>query len=144
MSVRSERTAVSELVLVYHTVRHNLGYSSMDCANKLAKNIFVDSELAKKMHCVRTKAESIIKNVLAPRSVCDFLEVLSDPEKCITFFSVASDASNYKNRKVFPVVIRYFDPFAGIRNKLLDFVEQADEAASGIYTLIKIVLNLTR
>ena len=37
--------------------------------NKLAPTIFPDSEIVKKMSCGRTKAASIITDVLAPASV---------------------------------------------------------------------------
>ncbi|KAJ8887016.1 hypothetical protein PR048_013230 [Dryococelus australis] len=60
------------------------------------------------------KAESITKNVSAPRSVSEYLNVLCDLEKA---------ASNFKNRKMFSVIVRYFDSFFCIKNKLLDFVE---------------------
>jgi hypothetical protein len=83
------------------------------------------------MSCGRTKAEAIMKNVLAPRSVQDFIDVLKDPAKSSNFFSIATDASNHKNRKIFPLVVRYFDPLSGIKNTLLDFIEQADETACG-------------
>jgi hypothetical protein len=80
----------------------------MDCANKLSTDVFHDSDLAKKMLCGRTKAEATVKNVLAPRSVQDFIDVLKDPAKSRIIFSIANDASNHKNRKILPRVSRYF------------------------------------
>jgi hypothetical protein len=46
--------------------------------------------------------------------------------------------SNHKNRKVFPLVVWYFE----IENRLLDFSEQADETASGIHNLIESSLDM--
>jgi hypothetical protein len=46
--------------LVFDTVKHNLSYKSMECANKLSKDIFYDSDLAK-ISCGLTKAETIVK-----------------------------------------------------------------------------------
>ena len=123
--------------MIYHTVKHNLSYNSMDCGNKLLREIFGDSKVASKIACGRTKAEMIVKKVLAPKSVTDFVNNLNDPSKSGVFFSIATDASNHKNRKMFPVVVRYFDPLVGIQNKILDFIEQADESATGIYNLLK-------
>lgn len=140
-SSKDFKNVAGELALVFHTVKHNIGYRSMDCANKLSKDIFHDSNLAKKMSCGRTKAEAIVKNVLAPRSVQDFIDVLKDPAKSSNFFSIATDASNHKNRKIFPLVVRYFDPLSGVKNRLLDFIEQADETANATHNLIKSSLD---
>lgn len=38
-------------------------------------------------------------------------------------FFIATDASNKKNRKMFPICVRYFDFDSEIENRLLDFVE---------------------
>jgi hypothetical protein len=32
---------------------------------------------------------------------------------------------------------RYFDPLSGVKNRLLDFTEQADETPNAIHNLIK-------
>ena len=70
-----------------------------------------------------------MKNVLAPKSVEDFVNILNSPEKCSQFYSVTSDASNKGNRKMIPICVRYFDPSEGIENKLLSVFEWADETA---------------
>jgi hypothetical protein len=93
------------------------------------------------MSCGRTKAEDIVKNVLAPRSVHGFIDVLKDPAKSSNFFSIATDVSNHKHRKIFPLVVRYFDPLSGVENRLLDFIEQADETANVIHNWIKSSLD---
>ncbi|KAJ8882701.1 hypothetical protein PR048_014513, partial [Dryococelus australis] len=124
-----------ELSLVYHTVKHSVSYNSMDYGNygnKLTKEIFRDSEMANKLLCSRTKAEAIVKNFLTPKSVKYFVDILSNEDNARKFFSLATDASNYKN-----LVVRYFDSCEGIQNKLLDFIEQSDETASSIYKLLK-------
>jgi hypothetical protein len=51
-------------------------------------------------------------------------------------FSLATDASNRSNRKMFPVCMRYFDPLKGVQNKLLDFVESAEETSMAITGLV--------
>ncbi|PNF17541.1 hypothetical protein B7P43_G15823 [Cryptotermes secundus] len=128
-------TAV-ELGLVYHAVKHNLSYSSLDCGNKLVSHIFSDPAMASKLSCGRTKVEMIVKYVLAPKSVNDFVAVLRCPENTSKFFSLATNASNRSNRKMFPVCIRYFDPLKGVQNKLLDFVESAEETSMAITGLV--------
>jgi hypothetical protein len=72
----------------------------------LWKDIFRDSNLAEKLPCGQTKAEASVENVIAPRSVQDFIDVLKDPAKTSNFFFIGIDASNHKNRKIFPLVVR--------------------------------------
>ena len=131
-----DNSTACELGLVYHAVKHNLSYSSLDCGNKLVSHIFSDSAIASKLSCGRTKAEMIVKYVLAPKSVNDYVSILRCPENTSELFSLATDASNRSNRKMFPVCIRYFDPLKGVQNKLLDFVESAEETSMAITGLV--------
>jgi hypothetical protein len=80
-SSKDFKNVAGELALVFHIVKHNISCRSMDCANKLSKDIFHDSNLTKNISCGRTKADAIVKNVLAPRNVQDFNDVLKDPAK---------------------------------------------------------------
>lgn len=59
-----EQIAAGELISVYHMVRHSLNYNSMDCSHELLPYIFSDSKSAQKFSCDRTKAESIICEIL--------------------------------------------------------------------------------
>lgn len=129
---------VAELSLVYHTVRHGISYNSMDCCNKLIKTVFKDSEIAKSQCCGRTKAESLVINMLAPKVTSVHLAFIKRHfEKNLAVpFAVSVDASNHGNRKMFPVCLRYFNPQTGIQSFLLDFVEQADETSASIAELI--------
>jgi hypothetical protein len=74
-----------------------------------------------------------VKNALAPKSVQDFINFLKDLTK--------SNASNYKNRSIFLLVVRYFDPLTGLKNRFLDCVEQADETPNAIQNLMKSSLD---
>uniref|UniRef100_H3ALZ6 DUF4371 domain-containing protein n=1 Tax=Latimeria chalumnae TaxID=7897 RepID=H3ALZ6_LATCH len=51
-------------------------------------------------------------------------------------FTLSTDASNKKNRKMFPVRVQYFEAKVGTRSALTDFVEQGDEFASSITDLV--------
>ena len=81
----------------------------------------------------RTKAEALVKDVLAPKAVAEVLKDLTSPLP----FSIQTDASNQGNRKMFPLAVQYFTPKDGVTNKMLDFVENADESAAGIVALIE-------
>lgn len=67
--------------------------------------------------------------MLAPYSI---QLILNDIRNEHTYFSVSSDASNYGNSKMFPVVLRYFTPVCGTVVRLLDFYEHSDETATVI------------
>ena len=60
-------------------------------------------------------------------------DVLPPTEGEPVYFSVASDASNKGNRKMFPACVRYFSVSDGVLFMLLDFYEDSDETANGIH-----------
>ena len=80
-------------------------------------------------------AESVVKDVLAPKAVADVLKALTSDKPLP--FSIQTDASNKGNRKMFPLAVQYFSPECGVTNKMLDFIENADESAAGIVALIE-------
>lgn len=133
MTSEEEKVIAAELVKVYHTVRHSLSYMSTDCDAKLSSTIFPDSKIATKITLGRTKASSIIYNVLAPASLENVIKELKDA----VFFSVSTDASNHGNIKLFPIIVRYYSPNSGLCNSLLDFYEDPNEKAVDIYMNIK-------
>jgi hypothetical protein len=49
----------------------------MDCTSKLNQVIYSESEIAKKFSCPRTKAETIVNNMLAPHSVAMAIQNLN-------------------------------------------------------------------
>lgn len=130
-----EETSIisSELALIYHNVKHSLSYNSLDCLAKNISKFIPDSQIAAKMTCGRTKASAITRNVLGPYSQ---EKVISELKEC-NYFSVASDASNVGNLKTFPYAVQYFDCNKGIRRKLLDFYEEAEETSLDIYKCLK-------
>lgn len=90
----------------------------------------------------KTKAAAIAHNVLAPASLQAHLKYLTEKN---VFYSISSDASNHKNRKMFPLVLRYYCPGDDSNNDvkcfLLDFYEVANETAAAIFESIKVKLN---
>lgn len=112
----TDKVTAAEITSVYHTVYHSQSYRSEDCGSKLSQVIFPDSDIAKKMACGRTKATSIVTDVLAPACVESFLRELktpvvqepSDKKAHTPFFSVASDASNHGTTKLFPFQLCFY------------------------------------
>jgi hypothetical protein len=72
--------------------------------------------LEKKFHCGRTKAESIVENILAPKSIELSLEAMKAGIVNPVPFSLASDASNKGNHKTFS---KYFDIKKEVQNKII-------------------------
>ncbi|XP_055524118.1 uncharacterized protein LOC129717880 isoform X2 [Wyeomyia smithii] len=128
--VKEQELAHAEVVFTYHTIMHSQSFRSMNCTSKLVRSLFEP-----KFSCGRTKTEAIAKNVLAPYSVDQTLTSM----EYINFITIFSDASNHKDTKLFPSVIRYFNYKRGIQVKLLDFVslpgETSDMIASSIFEI---------
>jgi len=59
----------------------------------------------------------------------------------VNFVSVLVDASNHKAIKLVPVLVRYFSPTTGVRNKILEFSNLPGESAELIHNHIVQVLN---
>jgi hypothetical protein len=134
-SPEEDCVTVAELTQIFHTVKHNQSYNSIDCSLKLNTHIYSDSKLSSKISCGRTKAAAIVQNVLGPNSLLKVLNVLKTAKPEI-YFCVQTDASNHKNRKMFPFTVRYFTREQGIQNKLLDFTENHDESADGMFACL--------
>ena len=81
------------------------------------------SELSLLYHQIKHHQE-----VLLPLSLENAKNDLSAP----VFFSVAMDASNHGNRKLFPVGIKYFNPKQGIIDNILDFYEDPFEDSESV------------
>uniref|UniRef100_H2ZRT2 DUF4371 domain-containing protein n=1 Tax=Latimeria chalumnae TaxID=7897 RepID=H2ZRT2_LATCH len=76
------------------------------------------------LSCGRTKTESLVKNVPAPKAVSQVLLALSGDGKPLPFAS-QTDASNKGNHKMFPIAVLS-------SKQMIDFVENPDESANGI------------
>lgn len=123
----NDQVSMSELILTFHGVKHGHSYISQDCGNKLMKQICFDSKIAPKIHCGRTKAEAIVENILAPYALKTVLTDISDSP-----ISIATDASNKGNKKMFPVTVRYYSKDLSVKTVIIDFYEQSDESSSAI------------
>lgn len=123
----------AEGAIAFHTVNHHMSFNSLNCTNSLNKELFSESNTAKKMSCNRTKATAIINNVLAPLSTTELMNNFQS----IAFVSVSTDASNHGSIKLFPIIIQYFDYRAnGITSKLLEIETAANETSDTITGLI--------
>ena len=126
---QTDMVTAAEITKVYHTVQHSQSYRSEDCGNKLAPVIFPDSEIAKKMSCV--SVETCLRELKTP-----IVQLQSDKNTHMPFFSVDSDASNHGTTKLFPLSLRYRTPELGLKSKILDFYEDSNESSATIHCQI--------
>ncbi len=100
----------------------------MSCNTDLNHLIFSDSKICKKSFLLL----NIAKNVLCSFSISKHLLNFDEELK----FSISSDASNKGNIKLYPLALRYFTKVLGIQNFILDFYEESNCTAIGIYKSI--------
>lgn len=130
------KVAKAELVQIYHGVNHHHSYLSIDCGIKLCSKLYADSSIGRKQQCGRTKAEKLVENILAPQSIEMVLTELGANNDCPISFSIATDASNKGNRKLFPIAVKYFDVNHGVKDRILDFYEDSQEFSIAIFNQI--------
>ena len=135
--LEQEQITAAELAMTFHGVQHHHSYSSQACGNKLACEIFSDSKFSKKISCGKTKAEALTENILAPHSIELALRELQQNKP----FSLATDASNKGNLKMYPISVRFFSSTTGVTDRLIDFYTDSDETADGITAKILQVLE---
>lgn len=117
-TLESQQVNLAEVCKIFHNIKHNLSYNSLDCDFKMLPKIFSASNIASKISCGRTKSEAIVKNLLGPKSEELVVKALQN----MSYFSVAIDTSNKGNRKMYPIiVVQYFCLQNGCQIKLLDF-----------------------
>lgn len=104
----------------------------MNCTSKLIKTLF-----DQKFSCARTKTEAIVKNVLLPYYLTELKTTLDN----IRFTTLYFDASNHKNIKLFPYLIRYFDVKQDIQVTVLHLVSLPGENSKLITDSILNILN---
>lgn len=136
-SKQSHQIAAAEGTLAFHTVRHHFSFRSCDCSHNLLKFILPDSKIAKKILCARTKTEAIVTGVLAPLSIDILIKDLRDVE----FISVATDASNHGDKKLFPVFLQYYSNEFGITVKLIKIKALPNETSQTVFEFLTEVLK---
>ena len=78
-----------------------------------------------KFSSAKTECEAIIVNVIAPMCINELHQELDR----INFVTVSIDASNMKEVKLVPIMVRYFLPESDVKVKLLEFKSVPGETA---------------
>ncbi len=118
---------------------HHNSYLSLDFELKLTSKAFPDSSIAKKLHCGRTKAKMIVKNVLCPASIELCLNELN--KSSTKKFSISTDASNKGNIKQFPIVLKFFSKSFGAKEFIIDIIDDSKEDSLSLFNNLKQVLE---
>ncbi|KAF0706685.1 protein FAM200B-like, partial [Aphis craccivora] len=101
------KVSAVEGTLAFHTVVHHHSYRSMDCTPVIL------------------------------RSITTFSEIVIECLKSIPFTSIATDASNHGNTKMFPILIQYYDYLnGGINVKLIDIKNTKNETSDTVCELL--------
>ena len=111
--------AAKEATFAYHTATRGQSFRSFDCTPRVSKLFEPKFSLGK------TKCEAIVVKVIAPMCI----EKLHQELDQINFVTVSIDASNVKEVKLVPIVVRYFSPESGVKMKLLEFKSVLGETA---------------
>jgi len=72
----SDNVKLAKIKLAAFFAEHNIAFYTADHLTPLIKNIFKDSAIAHDFSCARSKATSIIKNVIAKREIEKVVEYL--------------------------------------------------------------------
>ena len=95
--------------------KHNLAFLSSDHSNKLFKEMFPDSKIAKKFACGHKKTTAIVKEAISPYFHKKAVNNLCNP------FSILMDESNDKVNKSCIILVRVLDDTVGdVRTRFLD------------------------
>ncbi|GBM09714.1 hypothetical protein AVEN_186417-1 [Araneus ventricosus] len=125
--------AAKEATFAYHTANHSLNFNSNSCSSKLMSKFFEP-----KFSLGKTKCKAIVLNVITPLAQEDLKEDLTKSN----YVSVSMDASNRKDIKLVPIVVRYFNPNSGVQVELLDFKSVAGETSEILtYHLCSVLLQ---
>ena len=99
----------AEALFVQFVAEHNLPFRTGDHFTKLVKQMFPDSNIAKRFHCSRTKTSVLVRYVNGSFSHDQVVERLTTTP---IFFSLLVDESNDRGveAKDLVVLLRFFDP----------------------------------
>ena len=105
-SDESQLLAAKEATFAYHTAIHGQSFKSSDCTSKLVSKLFEPIFAPR-----RTKCEAVLTNYIAPMIAAELRQELNKGN----FISASIGASNRKEIKIVPIVVRYFVPDVGVK-----------------------------
>lgn len=129
IATKSKSAAAKEAMQVYHMIQHNHSFESMKCTSKMIREVYGEPDFK----CSKTKAIAIVSGVFEPMIIS---QIESESERA-HFVSISTDASNHKELKMFPILIRYFLPTEGVKVRLIELKNLTGETGEQIYEILK-------
>lgn len=127
------QVAACEGVWSYHVINSNHSFRSTDCSSQIIRRCFGMPKLT----CAHTKCHSIVTRVFAPYEI----EQLKNDLKNCNFVTVITDASNHRNIKLFPVLVRYFTEAEGVKIRIIELTSADGETSEIIVGLLKTAIE---
>lgn len=124
-----QSVAAKEAVQVYHMLQHNQSFESMKCTSKMIRDVYGETDFK----CSATKAAAIVSGVFEPMIIS---QIESELEKA-QFITMSTDASNHKELKMFPILIRYFLPTEGVKTRLIELQNLPGETGEQIFAMLE-------
>lgn len=114
---------------VYHLIKHNQSFNSMKCTSQIIREVYGE----KNFSCSATKATAIVAGVFEPM----IIDQIKNELERVSYITMSTDASNHKDLKMFPVLLRYFLPLEGVKTRLIEFNNLPGETAEMIFNMLK-------
>lgn len=124
-----DEVVAKEAMQVYHMVRHNQSFDSMKCTSKMIREVYGET----KFKCSATKATAVVSGVFEPMINT---QIESELQKA-SFVTISTDASNHKELKMFPILIRYFLPTEGVKTRLIELKNLPGETGEQIFEMLQ-------
>lgn len=122
-------TAAKEGMMVYHAVRHNQSFHSMQCTSEIIRNVYNEPNFS----CSYTKATAILTGVLEPMIISQLQNELNEA----SFVCISTDTSSHNEVTMYPVIARYFLPLKGVKTRLIEFSNMYSEKGADIFGVLQ-------
>ncbi|XP_033726452.1 uncharacterized protein LOC117316076 [Pecten maximus] len=101
-------TIKAECLFTSFLMKKNIPMSAADGTGELFREMFPDSKIARNYACGRTKSQAIVNEMAADstKHICDLMRSSA--------YSIATDGSNDNEYKLYPIVVRVYDPSSGM------------------------------
>jgi len=136
----NDSVKLAEIKLASFFAEHNIAFYTADHLTPLIKNIFKDSAIAHDFSFARSKATSIIKNVIAKREIEKLVEYL----KKYKFSILIDESTDISESKIMCILVQFFSPEEKIvKTQLLELaaLDAKNCSANMLFQKFKDILN---
>ena len=111
------KVAKAEALWSEFVAEHNLPFTVADCFTDIAKQMFPDSQIAKKFSCRRTKTAAIVTEALAPLEAAKTTKFAQDGPCSL----MVDESNKIDNDKTCAILLRTINTDLGrVQNRFLD------------------------